>query len=235
MFIGVPMVFLEQVAQYMEELEFEPGDLIFNKGDQGTSLYIVVEGRVRVHDGERTLNYLDSLEVFGEMAAIDPEPRSASVTAVQKTKLFRLERDPLFHLIAGHNEISQHIIHILCQRLRSRMRDMAEDFQYMQQFERVIAAAVALENGIYKPESLDDVAGRSDELGQLAKVFQMMAREVYLREQRLRQKVAELRIEIDEVNKARQVSEITDTEYFQKLKLKAKEIRTKRHKLYGHL
>jgi CRP-like cAMP-binding protein len=234
-FTEIPDGVLGEIAELLEELEVDSGEAIFKKGDPGSSLFIIVSGRVRVHDGELTLNHLGKMEVFGEMSALDPQPRSATVTAVEKTVLFCLEREPLFNLISEHPEISQEIIHILSQRLRARMRDMAEDFQYIQQFERVISAAVAVESGIYEPDSLDEVARRTDELGQLARVFQRMEREIYSREQRLKQEVAELRIEIDEVNKAHQVKEITETEYFQELKLKAYQLRSEHHQDKGSI
>src|SRR6185436_4666732 len=97
-------------------------------------LYIIAAGQVRVHDGERTLNILHSGEVFGEMAALDPEVRSASVTAVTDTRLFRLEREPLYQVMAQRIEVTQGIIHVLSQRLRTSLRDMQADFQYIQQF-----------------------------------------------------------------------------------------------------
>jgi methyl-accepting chemotaxis protein len=77
-------------------------------------------------------------------------------------------------------------------------------------------------------QDLGDVAQRGDELGQLARVFQNMCREVYAREERLRQEVHQLRIEIDQVKQQRQVSEITGSDYFQNLQVRAKEIRRKR-------
>jgi DNA repair ATPase RecN len=97
----------------------------------------------------------------------------------------------------------------------------------MQQFARVTAAAAAVEAGVYEPESLDEVAQRTDSLGQLARLFQRMAREVYAREQRLQREVQQLRIEIDEVKRARQVAEITETDYFSQLRRKAHELRGK--------
>lgn len=72
-----------------------------------------------------------------------------------------------------------------------------------------------------EPKVLDGDARRPDELGQLARVFQKMAAEVYAREQRLRQQVQELKISVDESRKAREVAEITETEYFQELQRKA--------------
>jgi hypothetical protein len=69
------------------------------------------------------------------------------------------------------------------------------------------------------------VAQRTDALGQLARVFQGMIRQVYAREQRLQQQVQELRIEVDYARQARQVSQITGTDYFQQLRGKAHDLR----------
>jgi len=225
LFVETPDEFLDHIAALLEEIEVKSGESVFEKGDPGDCMYIIAEGRVSVHDGERTLNYLGKRDVFGEMAVLDPEPRSASVTAAEDTRLWRLDQEPLFELMAQRPEVSRGIIQVLTRHLRARMRDMAEDFKYMQQFAKVTAAAVAVEAGVYEPESIDEVARRTDELGQLARVFQRMTREVYAREQRLKQQVAELRIEIDQTRQARQVAEITGTDYFQQLQKKARELR----------
>ena len=228
LFTETPDDILAEIVDLLDEIDVKAGETIFEKGDVGDCMYIIADGRVRVHDGELTLNYLGRREVFGEMSALDPEPRSASVTAAENTVLLRLDQTTLYGLMTRRPEVTGGIIHILCQHLRARMRDVAEDYQYMQQFARVTAAAVAVEAGVYEPESLDQVAKRTDELGQLARVFQRMVREVYTREQRLKQQVAELRIEIDEVKQARQVAEITGTDYFRELRKKAGKLRASR-------
>jgi HAMP domain-containing protein len=92
---------------------------------------------------------------------------------------------------------------------------------------RITDAAAAVEAGAFEPESLADVAARADELGQLAQVFRRMAREVYAREQRLKQQVQELRIVIDEAKKTHQVTEITETDYFRQLQEKAQRLRNR--------
>jgi HAMP domain-containing protein len=84
----------------------------------------------------------------------------------------------------------------------------------------VAEAAANVESGHYEQVALGSVARRPDELGQLAQVFQRMAREVQQRQEHLEQQVATLRIEIDEVKKQRQVDEITETEYFHRLQEK---------------
>lgn len=74
-------------------------------------------------------------------------------------------------------------------------------------------------------KNLTKVARRGDELGQLGRVFERMAQEVYAREQRLKQQVQALQIEIDEVIRNRQVAEITEMEYFKRLQEQAEEFK----------
>jgi HAMP domain-containing protein len=90
------------------------------------------------------------------------------------------------------------------------------------------AAVAQVEAKTFELDALAGVATRPDELGRLARVFQRMAREVQAREQRLTQEVQELQVEIDQVRRARQVAEITETEYFEQLRDKAEEIRSKK-------
>jgi CheY-like chemotaxis protein len=106
---------------------------------------------------------------------------------------------------------------------KKRLRD--QEIEYLYNVDHVIAAAAAVEAGEFDPETLARVATRRDELGRLARVFQRMAREVHVREQRLKQEVQQLRIEIDEARTARQVAEITETDYFQDLQRKADQLR----------
>jgi DNA-binding response OmpR family regulator len=106
---------------------------------------------------------------------------------------------------------------------KKRLRDL--ELEYLRNVARVTEAAGAVERGDFDPDSLAEVAGRPDQLGRLARVFQQMAREVRAREQRLQEQVQRLRIEIDETRKARQVAEITDTGYFQQLRQKAQELK----------
>src|SRR6184192_4055171 len=106
---------------------------------------------------------------------------------------------------------------------RKRLRD--QEIDYLQQVKQVTNAAAAIKANTFELESLDEVTRRSDELGQLAQVFQEMARQVYAREQQLQQQVQQLRIEIDQERRAREVSDITESEYFQQLLGKADELR----------
>jgi CheY-like chemotaxis protein/HAMP domain-containing protein len=96
---------------------------------------------------------------------------------------------------------------------------------YVEQVGHVTDAAAAVEARTFDPVSLNGVAARSDALGQLARVFERMAGEVYAREERLKQQVQELRIQIDEGKKEREVAEITESDYFRTLQEKARQLR----------
>jgi len=106
---------------------------------------------------------------------------------------------------------------------KKRLRD--QEVLYLKDVARVIDAATAVENRSFDADILTSVARRTDELGNLARIFLRMALEVQAREHRLNQQIQELRIEIDEVKKAQQVADITETDYFQELRDKAKSLR----------
>jgi nitrate/nitrite-specific signal transduction histidine kinase len=100
--------------------------------------------------------------------------------------------------------------------------------RYIEQVEKVTAAAAAVERNAFDPRLLDEVAGRNDELGQLARVFQNMAERVKIREESLKKQVEELRIEIDKTRQAKQVAEIVETDSFKNLKDKLKRMKANR-------
>lgn len=103
------------------------------------------------------------------------------------------------------------------------LRDLERE--YLVEVGRVIDAAASVEADSFLASSLDVVAARPDALGQLARTFQRMAREVRAREERLKAQVRELKIEIDEARQAQSVAEITDSDYFKELRARASDLR----------
>jgi CheY-like chemotaxis protein len=108
---------------------------------------------------------------------------------------------------------------------KKRLRD--QEVEYLRQVEHLTAAASAVENGTSVAAHLEEVTPRQDALGNLARVFQSMVDELRAREQRLRQQVETLRVEIDHARKAREVGEITETEFFRDLQSRARSLRTR--------
>jgi len=102
---------------------------------------------------------------------------------------------------------------------------------------RLTDAAKEIESGHWDKLEVDQLAeekkNSNDEVGRLSKVFASMAKEVRARELQLRQQVQQLQIVIDEAKRASQVSEITETEFFQDLTRKAQQMREHRKKSSG--
>ena len=119
-FSDIPERELVEVASVMEETRVEASQPVFEKGDTGNSLYVIVEGSVHIHDGDRSIAIIGPGEVFGELAALDPEPRMASVTAVEPSLLLRMGHAELGELMTEHPEVAFGIIHVLVRRLRER-------------------------------------------------------------------------------------------------------------------
>lgn len=121
---GVPIFkelrddFLVRLASIMDELSFPAKHTIFTEGQEGRSLYIVVQGKVRVHIGDRDLAQLDQGATFGEMSLFDAEPRSASVTSVDPCECLMLTQQQLYDAIDETPGIAVNIIRLLSRRIR---------------------------------------------------------------------------------------------------------------------
>lgn len=120
-FSSVPEGQLVDLATIVESVEYDAGEIIVNQGDLGTSMYIVVDGRVRIFDGDKELAEAGNRAVFGELAALDPEPRAASVQAIEDTTLLRLDGESLYDLMSGNKEVTRGIVHVLCDYTRQNL------------------------------------------------------------------------------------------------------------------
>ena len=137
LFSETPPALLAELAQHLEPVHAGAGEMIVGKGEPGDCLYIVAEGQLRAMDGERVLNELGRRDVFGEMSVLDAQPRSASVMAVTDARLLKLKQADLNALMAQQPEVAQALIRLLSRRLRARMIDMANDYEYMRLFARL--------------------------------------------------------------------------------------------------
>ena len=126
LFVEVPGHTLVAVARVLEEISFEAGDTIIERGTVEDWLFVVAEGRIRVHIGEMTLLESGPGGVVGEFALLAPAPRSASATAVEPSLLLRLRRGPFEELLDDHPEIARAVISTLARMLQTSADNHAE-------------------------------------------------------------------------------------------------------------
>ena len=103
---------------------------VFKEGESGEELYVVLSGSVRVHKGENTMLFLGPGEHFGEMALIDRGPRSASVTAVEATRVLVIKRPDFLYMIKHERDLAVKMLWqflgVLSSRLRQTSRELGE-------------------------------------------------------------------------------------------------------------
>ena len=105
LFAGLTDAELETLARDLGHHTFAPGVIIFHRGAPGNTLYLVEFGRVRIFllgdaGQEITLNFHDPGECFGEIALLTQAPRTASVRALDATRLLALHKGDFDRLLA---------------------------------------------------------------------------------------------------------------------------------------
>ncbi|MEE8408785.1 MAG: cyclic nucleotide-binding domain-containing protein [Myxococcota bacterium] len=122
LFKTIPAEELSHIAQITDEVECVPQETLFSEGDQGDAMYLIVDGKVKVHSGEQVFAELGTRQCFGEMSILDAEPRSASITALTDLTLLKIQREDFGEILAEKPEISTGIIKVLTGRLREANR-----------------------------------------------------------------------------------------------------------------
>jgi CRP-like cAMP-binding protein len=98
---------------------FKAGDVIFREGDEAKELFVIKSGQVRVQISNRTVTELGQDHIFGEMALIDSEPRSATVTAIADTELVPVTEKQFLFLVGQTPFFALKVMRVLAQRLRA--------------------------------------------------------------------------------------------------------------------
>jgi CRP-like cAMP-binding protein len=232
LFAGLSEESLLELAEKLVPLELEENEILFKKGDPGNALYIIQQGWVKAfaentRGEEVVLNEFGPGESFGEMSLIDGRPRSASIQAMDDTLLLILRRENFLEMLASHPTFALELLRDISAKLRfaaTYIQKVTEWSQYIAEG-NYMDAMREIENAqslVEEAELTDEDRARSF----LAAIFQMIEG-VKKREEALQLQVQRLRIKIDEQRRATDVAEITESEYFQSLQKRAKELREK--------
>ena len=139
----------------MSSSRLERGDILFREGDQGDTLYVIGEGKVKLGrtsaDGrENLIAILGPGEMFGELSLFDPGPRTMTATAVAETQLMGLGNDSLTMLLSGRPEVAKALLAALAARLR-RTNEHLADLVFTDVPGRVAKALLDLANRFGRP------------------------------------------------------------------------------------
>ena len=95
------------------------GGVIFREGEQADELFVIKSGYVRIQIGNRTMAELVADNIFGEMALIDSEPRSATAVAITDVELVPISEKQFLFLVSQTPYFALAVMRTLAQRLRA--------------------------------------------------------------------------------------------------------------------
>ena len=102
----------------IETRRVRAGDVIFREGEKVDELFVIKSGYVRIQVGNRTMADLTADNIFGEMALIDSEPRSATAVAITDVELVPISEKQFLFLVTQTPYFALKVMRILAQRLR---------------------------------------------------------------------------------------------------------------------
>lgn len=144
---------LSDLAAKAEILSIDGGTKIITRGEDGSNMYFIISGSARVHHGEVVLANIGTGDVFGEMAVLDSEKRSASVTAENSTLLLVIERDMFYESLSTDPNAFKAVIHGVLQRGRGIIREVKTRSTKLMAYEKEMEIGRQIQAG-FLPKSL---------------------------------------------------------------------------------
>lgn len=131
LFRGLNQSQLRKVAAICEQQAVESGALIFREGEPAQSMYLLIEGKVRISRrvpgmGEEALAILDAGQYFGEMGVVEESVRSADAYAHERSTLWRIDRAHFDQLLFTDKDLAYAVLWTLVRTLSGRLRETNE-------------------------------------------------------------------------------------------------------------
>ena len=130
-FQGVDPEAVQNLLNELETVRFPRGTTIFNEGEPGDRLYIIIDGKVKLarhsSDGrENLLTIMGPSDMFGELSIFDPGPRTSAAVCVTEVTAASMNSDLLHQWIDDHPDISAQLLRMLARRLRRTNNSLAD-------------------------------------------------------------------------------------------------------------
>ena len=112
---------LAHIASITDEVEFKAEEIISQEGDIPDSMYMVIEGQVKLTRGGEEVMIAQEKDVFGTWALFDDEPLVVTATTLKATRVLRIDKEDFIDLLADYVAITQSILKTMAKRLRRLM------------------------------------------------------------------------------------------------------------------
>ncbi len=136
LFQGLTPAALALVSAVATQEVHEVGTCVFEHGEVGDKLYVILQGRVRISRnvpgmGEEALAVLDPGAIFGEMALLDDTPRSADARVHERCRLLVISREAFEDLLFLHKELAYEVLWSMVRILSSRLRETTDKLTFL--------------------------------------------------------------------------------------------------------
>ena len=118
---------LLELAEVAREVELTAGESIYLEDNSADALYMLVEGRVKVSVGDRTISEVGPGEAFGTWALVDDSARGQRAECIEDGLALALHRDAFYDVAAGDLTILQEVVRALAKRLRALVSERPEE------------------------------------------------------------------------------------------------------------
>ena len=118
---------LANLAAISEEVSVHQGEIVYGESDPPDAMYLVLEGRVRLHRDDMEVSVVGPDGAFGTWALFDDEPRVTAATSLEETRLLRIDKEDFIDLLADHVEITQGVLKAMVKRLRGLVGRMSRN------------------------------------------------------------------------------------------------------------
>ncbi len=110
---------LTHLAVIAEEVRFLSGATLYETNDSADSLFLVIQGKIRLHRDDQEIGVVGNREAMGTWALFDNQPRVATATALEETEVLRITKEDFYDLLSDHVRIAEAVLRSLSRRLRS--------------------------------------------------------------------------------------------------------------------
>ena len=125
LFEGLSRRHLKQIAEHADEISYREQETIVEADQPGGSFFVIVEGEVKVLQGNRVIARAGPGEFFGEISLLDGGPRSATVVADTPVLAIRLFKTSFDRVVAQEPKVAAKILTVVARRLREAERTIS--------------------------------------------------------------------------------------------------------------
>jgi CRP/FNR family cyclic AMP-dependent transcriptional regulator len=158
LFVDLDEAELAELSTSLHRRRHPKGQFIFNQGDPGASMCLIVAGRVQIsvaspEGKELVLNQLGPGDVVGEMALLDGEPRSADAICQEACELLVLQREDFVRFLEAHPRVALRLLEVVSRKLRHTSRQ-AQDVAFLDVPARIARVLLELSEAVDEPRTI---------------------------------------------------------------------------------